>query len=598
MGLNNKAMKAQLKAVKLELDDKGRVNDKIFDYGFLKKDTFEAVDGEVYRLEDIENVCFVFHNRCLTLVDTSGELHDILGGKFPESQIKLIRDMPMTLSALSAVFEELFPDYRNQLFEDELTERTMVDMSIVDWPEKGIVPIFPGFEAMYHEKLQNRLDECGFQGKSYPRNEVMDEVLSNKIKRNIRNEFREWVESHTWDGIPRLRRWFVDVLGATAPLLREELGPEAESKYIGDVTQAWFLGAIKRMYSPAVHDVVPVFIGEQGIGKASALRYTAGMDRWYTSTTESIENKEQYLNATRGHVLVEWDEAKPIKDSNQDALKSFLSESTDQLRKKYERHEGQYPRRCIIAASTNNSDIFRDPTGARRFYPFYCDPSIATKPIPQNRRLPKYQREVEQLWAEALHLYNNGHQFGHMVPKETRRLAKMMQDFCTRENPGVTAINQWLDDPYNGKTEVGSLISRNIVYQEVFGAHTHTVDRSLETAWRDWCDGTKQWVRCNRETMKVDGKTYRNVYVRKYLPNQVPATIPTLNLVDGSEDEEDDLDPVIIMRNLAREHDLEKGGILPTVFCEPAVLDILEDAGLIYNVGSRMEPEFHITEIL
>ena len=54
--------------------------------------------------------------------------------------------------------------------------------------------------------------------------------------------FYEYIKNIQWDGIPRLRRWFIDGLGAHIPSLSAE-----ESDFlIEETTQAWFMGAIKR----------------------------------------------------------------------------------------------------------------------------------------------------------------------------------------------------------------------------------------------------------------------------------------------------------------------------------------------------------------
>lgn len=440
--------------------------------------------------------------------------------------------MPMCTLDLDVAFTEIYRDYAKYLYYDELRERDMVDMAMFGCPAEGVVPITDRVVKIYHRHFQQRLRACGYIGARFPSNLVMDEVLDIRIGSNRRNPFRDWVESHTWDGVERLRDVAIDYFGATAPALRGSDGAPTveEERYLRAVTEAWFLGGITRMYTATQHDIVPVFIGIQGGGKGTGLRFLAGDDEWYAATTADVSNPERFLESVRGAIIVEMGESKQLRGKGvQEDLKAFISQREDRIRKKYARYEETYPRHFILAATANNDSLFEDPTGARRFYPIYCNPDLATKEIPVRARREDLQYEVEQIWAEALYLYRKGHKC--YVGKEIDELARVMQKDAAMENPMAEYVEDWLNDPVNGYTKVGSKIYREKIMEDVFGVDFRCPSPMAERAWRDWVDSDKRWTKC--KPFYANGKTRRG-YERTLEPD-AKVKVKTLKLVDGDE---------------------------------------------------------------
>ena len=529
--------------------DTGVVSDGIFAYGSLYDKYLNTPPGDKLDLEELQYLEFDPDIRLLTLnLSSQGDVEvaggppvdsvlarAIPGDEDPDGAI-FIADMPSTTLDLDIEFGHLFPECREQLYYDELKERDMIDMAMLGAPQEGVVPITDRTVKLYHKVLQRRLRECGYIGKRFPSNLVMDEVLDIEIGNNRRNPFREWVEKQVWDGKPRLRRVMMDYFGATAPALRindDEMSPD-EILYLETVTEAWFLGAIARMYGPVQHDIVPVLIGIQGGGKGTGLRFLAGSDEWYAATTADVSNPERFLESVRGAIIVEMGEAKQIRGRNvQEDLKAFISQREDRIRKKYARYEETYPRHFILAATANNDSIFTDPTGARRFYPMYCRQANATKAIAVRFRGPALQYEVEQIWAEALQRFRAGGRC--YVGKAVDELARIMQKEASIENPLSEMIEDWVDDPTNGYHTVGSRIYRELIMDEVFGVDARCAPPNMERAWADWIDSNRRWEKCKPFSHK--GKTRRG-----FIRTKVPGTkieVETLMLVDGDEPEWD-----------------------------------------------------------
>lgn len=604
----NTVLKDQISSLGLVMEASGLVHDTIFDYFRLEKDSVIAPNGDKYPLKKIESLSYSPMNHQMALMNGDGSVDLLAGGKFPVAPV-IIRDMPVTSSALSKEWDNLFPDWKGQLYYEELEEVDVIDMAMLGMPLYGIQPITDNVIAQYHICLENILTEKGYVGKRFPSNRVMDEVMAAKIMENRRNSFREWVEAHKWDGHPRLRTWFKDTLGASAPPLRGEDGlPSAEeAKYIEDVTEAWFIGAIKRMYQETKHEIVPVLIGAQDAGKSSVLKYMAGSDRWFRDTAADVSDPARFLDTVRGAIIVELAESSSMRGSDNEKLKAFITASSDRLRKAYARRDETYPRHFIMIATSNLDNIFTDVTGNRRFFPLYCDGN-GTRPIATEFRGPKASYEVEQLWAEALALYRDGHKW--FLSTETKRLAKKVQEFGTVEHPGITAINAFLDNPANGYHTKGSRICRRIIMEEVFHVDPAFAPREIESNYRAWTNSTRHWVKT--KPFRYAGEVHRG-YERAYLAKEDPI-LKTAKLVSGYDSDWDieyepaDPDKIpdtlpeecnLTLEDIIREH-CDKHGIhntgdvFPTDGLTAQEIEAMFINGYIYNLGTFSKPMYRL----
>lgn len=456
---------------------------------------------------------------------------------------------PTSESALFDLMPTLYPELEGKLYYDVMAEREMVDLSLFDGfgNGSGIVPIEDHHLTMFHIDLQRRLRENGFDCRKLPSSQTMNDVFSLMANLDRRNAFRDWMESHEWDGRPRIGTLFADYFGGTAPSLPTE---EDEALYLGAVAEAWLLGAVARAYHKTQHDVVPVFISTehgngkgQGIGKGRLLRMLSGCDDWYRTVNADVREEAKFLDAARGGLIVELSESTQLRTNNNDSLKYFISKDADFFRKSYGRYSGEYPRHFILAATSNHERNFTDLTGSRRFYPVICDASKVSRDhayIPVHGRPRTTQYEVEQIWAEALHLYREGHR--PYVSGRADELAAIMQDAGVIENPGVALIDNYLDNPEGVYSEVGARVCREIIFRDVFYCTT-LPSQDMERAYRAWRDGTKCWKSKQYRDPEV-GRMVRG-FVRIAKPGDISKRGIKLNLVDAQVYERE-IEPAIL----------------------------------------------------
>lgn len=539
----------------------------------------------VIEFKDIEQIGMMSDNT-FNITTTNGTFFQFKPGatkvavQAPKEFVKLDN----TLLSLATIFPQIFPDYEDKLWFDELMECPVCDMSLFDRPPL-VARLTDETVVEYYFCLEKRLREMGVAVK-FP-NHVRDEALLLFASRHKRNPFREWMEAHEWDGKPRLRTWFRDAFGARAPPL-EQMGRDME--YIESVTEAWFMGAVARQYGETKHDIVPVLISPQGIGKGNALKFMAGNDKWYKDTNADVSKPDRFLDSIRGRVIVELSEATQIRNKNVELLKSFISETSDQMRKAYAHFENTYPRHFVMIASTNLSNVFTDITGNRRFFPMYCDAKLATRHYSADRSY--YQGEVEQLWAEALYLYRKGHR--PWLSESIAELSRVMQEYSSVDNPNIQIINDWLDDPYNGFTEIGARVSRQLIMEQVFGyGKTAIIPKDIESAFRAWTEGNQQWEKLPM-TIRIDGVACKG-WERKYAPGQraeitrLPYKDKTMEetpMGDGSSSSVQRLSDYVV-RNHSQEWD-----VIDAAQFRDGDMDSLMDLGYVYSDIRKGKQEY------
>ena len=104
-----------------------------------------------------------------------------------------------------------------------------------------------------------------------------------------------------------------------------------------------------------------------------------------------------------GYWILEISEMAGVKKVDVETVKSFASRQDDKFRVAYGSVVESHPRQSVLFGTTNSLNGFlRDATGNRRFWPVV---------VTGNSELHPWEMEkfyIEQVWAEALYLYNQG----------------------------------------------------------------------------------------------------------------------------------------------------------------------------------------------
>lgn len=257
--------------------------------------------------------------------------------------------------------------------------------------------------------------------------------------------FYEYVSSLQWDGVPRVRRWFIDGLGAYIP----GTDKATSDRIIEEATQAWFVGSMGRSNGNAYKlEIVPVLIGDQGTYKSTYVSYTAMSmvdDDWYNSTVAGLKDPKFFFESIRGAKVVEWSESTQLKRAEDvELLKAFISQEKDTYRPSYARNSETYNRQFSCIMTSNERKLFNDDTGNRRFIPMVCSDNRARWITHANMEENLY--DVQQVWAEALALLNSGAKA--YMSSDVERLAMCQTKNFTKSNEFFDEVVSQLDENY------------------------------------------------------------------------------------------------------------------------------------------------------
>lgn len=250
---------------------------------------------------------------------------------------------------------------------------------------------------------------------------------------NTFHPVRDYLDGLTWDGTPRIKTWMPDYLGA-------------ENKdYTSAVGMKFLISMIARVMRPGCKaDCLPIFEGEQGLKKSTAMRIIS--KGWFTDQLSDISNKDAALEL-QGVWLVELSEFDYLVKHEVSALKAFFARQEDRFRLPYARRVARVPRQCVFAGTTNEDDYLRDSSGARRYWPIKLGTSKGID-------IASLERDMDELWGEALHLFNEGERW--WLDGDVAKAAKDEQDSRYQMDAWENRVAEYIE----GKSwvEVGDVL--------------------------------------------------------------------------------------------------------------------------------------------
>lgn len=283
-----------------------------------------------------------------------------------------------------------------------------------------------------------------------------------------------------WDGKARLTRFLPELCGAP------------DNAYTQEVGKKIFVAVVSRIYTPGCKfDYLPIFVGEQGIGKSTLIKLMALRPAWFSDSLGDIENKDVILQM-RSKLIIENGELTMFNKKEVTSQKAFLSRSTDRARLPYDRLPRDLPRQCIIISSTNENKFLIDETGNRRMWPIEMG----------TIHLREVAAQIPQLYAEAIVLFRQGEQ-NFLDNEEARVLAEKEQGSRFREDAWQDKIHQWLVD---GKIE---FITVADIWGRCFGFDIRHLDPKAQKRIGAILR-VLRWTATNR---RIDGKQQHG-YVR------------------------------------------------------------------------------------
>ena len=341
----------------------------------------------------------------------------------------------------------------------------------------------------------------------------VEDSLSLEIERNSEHPLRNYLSELKWDGQARVNNILIEYFGAT------------DNSFTRDAFRKMMVAAVARVMDPGCKfDYMLVLVGMQGIRKSSFLNILA--KSWFSDSFSTVQGKEA-LESLQGAWVIEIAELSAFRKSEVEAIKHFISKQKDDYRPAYARSPETFKRQCVFFGTTNNLEFLKDPTGNRRFWPVLCGQNNITKNVFED--LPK---EVDQLWAEAVHLYQQGEQL--YLSKETEEKARATQELHSEKDERLGMVleyldrllpenwdeldvyerRNWIDNPENQGTEIRDRVCTAEVWCECLGNEKENMTRYNTRDVNDMLRSLTSWEAVvSTSKFKIYGK--QKYYQRK-----------------------------------------------------------------------------------
>lgn len=293
--------------------------------------------------------------------------------------------------------------------------------------------------------------------------DMVYDAIIKVSKENAIDSATDFIRSLVWDKKERLDTWLSNVYGVE------------DNIYHKAVASNWIKGLVKRIVEPGCKfDYVLVLEGEQGSRKSSSL-YTLGGD-WHVETAMSTDSKDFFMQFA-GKAIVEFSEGETLSRTEVKRMKAIITMQSDKYRPPYSRVSQDFPRRCVFAMTTNQTEYLKDETGNRRWLPVRVAKEEAdTDWLLENR---------EQLFAEAYHRVFNLKEKTYEFPKE-----ETLREQNDRRigNPQEELVTDWyFSGDLSDYTKRFDGITANQVYRQAICGNmvTRPMDKFMEMAITD-----------------------------------------------------------------------------------------------------------------
>lgn len=292
---------------------------------------------------------------------------------------------------------------------------------------------------------------------------------------------RDYLESLQWDGEGRLDDWLALCFESQQP-------PE----YLSLAGSKFMIGAVARVMRPGCKmDEMLILEGAQGKGKSTAIKIL--FDPWFSDAPFSLDGKDHYLlmKGTWGYEVAEMD---AFNKGEASQAKLMMSQQVDKYRPPYGKSVIERKRQTVFFGTVNHTEYFKDSTGNRRYWPIACE-------VVHREWLVQYK---EQLWAEALHRYQQGEKW-HPASSAETELFMSQQEQRLKLDPWEDLISDYLE------VNQPDFITTRELLLDVIGADAKSVNNTTHTGRiGDIMTKRLHWKKTRKRVVLPNGERAKN----------------------------------------------------------------------------------------
>lgn len=346
------------------------------------------------------------------------------------------------------------------------------------------------------------------------------------------NEFhpvQTYLKKLNWDGEHRMKNLFTEYMKSSDHSEENYIGtadrhPDYSVFGISDRASIpqiygirWMMAAVMRAMYPGVKtDNLLCIIGDQGIGKSTAVKELCYDESWFSDTPFDLTKKDSYMQI-QGKWLIELPECETLHRSGFNAAKSFLSSCSDRYRLPYRRHAVDVKRTSIMVATTNQTKLgfLNDVSGHRRYWVCRVD----------DCDFNKIREDRDQLWAEAFYyaiICPENHWLSPMEEKVRQDLNDKYREIDSWEEEICTWIAEYIKEQLDKRVKFhndkGPPFTIKTVLKEALGIigkdqRKYDIDRAGKVLTRIGAEryGRKKVGRAYSRLWYIPGDVYKKV---------------------------------------------------------------------------------------
>lgn len=338
---------------------------------------------------------------------------------------------------------------------------------------EGEEPQWRAFRDSDYQFIKAKLEGKPLAFNNIPRQELRDNINAiASTDGHYLDLMQNWVMNLEWDGVPRIDRFFPDYFNT-----KDDEYTRAASAYV------WTALAGRGIYPDVKADIVPVLVGDEGVGKSTALMKLVPDPDMFTEM-DLMDKEEDNARKMRGVSVVELAELKGLNSRQEENILSFVARPREKWTPKYKEFATFFYRRCIFFGTTNYKKFLSPRTGDnqnRRWLPM----------ISKRVDWDAIDRDRDQLWAEGRERFlKNGVEF-----ETAENLGVYERPHFTHRDPWIDKVNEYirnnyslLECPEEDITGEGVFISNTQLYREVIqlngrasGGHNRKLDNIMES---------------------------------------------------------------------------------------------------------------------
>jgi predicted P-loop ATPase len=201
---------------------------------------------------------------------------------------------------------------------------------------------------------------------------------------------------------------------------------------------AWTALAGRALVPGVQADMAVILKSEQGTVKTQGIKAMAPFVQAF-GEIDLGKGDDVLARQTRGKLVCEISELRGLNSREHGAIKSWISRTHEEWVPKFKEFAAQFPRRFICFGTTNEDEFLADATGERRWLPM----------VVGRTKLAALKADVEQLWAEGVHLFRKG----GVQWAAAEELAKREHSRFKVQDSWHDVISNWLNDEAFGDLE-------------------------------------------------------------------------------------------------------------------------------------------------